>query len=127
METTINKRINEIVDKFYGGKQTVFAKEIGYSPSRVNGWCIGTYEPKFETIARILERHPQINIYWFVLGNGEMLTPNEFNHQANCAEQDKLIEQYEEKIQQLNRIIEKLEEDKERLWNLIENNNKINR
>lgn len=129
MKTTINERINDIVTKFYSGKQALFAKKIGYSPSRVNGWCLGTYEPKFETIARIMEEHPQININWFILGSGEMLDIVGNSYRINeinsiCAEPNKQIEEYKEKVEQLKRQIEKLEADKERLWNLVENNKK---
>ena len=73
-ESTVNERIREIINTFYNGNVTAFAKASFVSRTTLNS-IIGTKEvnPGYEVIRNIGEiSSPKINLRWLVSGKGDM-------------------------------------------------------
>jgi len=123
------KNILLSIDKFSGGKHTVFAKKAGIPPSTFQSYMKGNL-PKPEHLIRIYETY-NISINWLLTGKGKMVLEPEkesgvaentpiYNKEEKPAEdaadhilknkliqtQDKLISQMELIDQLKNRLAE---------------------
>lgn len=67
---TIHDRITQLVNKFGGGKNTVFASVIGSNEANVRGYRTATM-PKFDFLEKIA-RNLDINLDWLLTGRGQM-------------------------------------------------------
>ena len=69
----MNKRLGEIIEYKTGGKQTLFAEFMGWSPQYLSkllrGDSIG-----LAPVISLLTKLPEINARWLLLGEGDMLT-----------------------------------------------------
>lgn len=68
----MNKRLIEIIKYRTGGKQTPFASLMGWSPQYLNKLVKGV-DFGLAPVLAILQKLPEINARWFLLGEGEML------------------------------------------------------
>lgn len=68
----ITERINLLVERHTKGNYSKFADIIDISKSAFSKICRGEVEPRLSTLRSILERFPDTNGSWLILGN-----PNE--------------------------------------------------
>ena len=68
----MNYRLIEIIKYRTGGKQTQFASLMGWSPQYLNKLVKGV-DFGLAPVLAILQKLPEINARWFLLGEGEML------------------------------------------------------
>lgn len=68
----MNNRLSEIIKYKTGGKQTQFASFMGWSPQYLNKLVKGV-DFGLAPVLAILQKLPEINARWFLLGEGEML------------------------------------------------------
>lgn len=68
----MNKRLIEIIKYRTGGKQTPFASLMGWSPQYLNKLVKGV-DFGLAPVLAILQKLPEINARWFLLGEGDML------------------------------------------------------
>jgi len=129
METTFSQRLREVIH-YTRKKDLDFARSIGISKQNLYTYLtipkgktkLGS--PHVETLSRICEAYPQINIHWLITGNGEMLSAsnNEINDDAapynkdckECRALRRTIKVYENHIElltsNLNRCNKELEQ-----------------
>lgn len=71
----INERIQEIIRKLFNGNKSAFSKRIEIKPTTLSN--ITRKEkpanPSSDILERIIKNIPEINAYWLVIGQGEML------------------------------------------------------
>lgn len=68
----MNNRLIEIIKYRTDGKQTPFATLMGWSPQYLNKLVRGV-DFGLAPVLAILQKLPEINARWFLLGEGEML------------------------------------------------------
>lgn len=68
----MNERLMEIIQYKAGGKQTVFAEMMGWSPQYIAKLVRGDNFGLSPVLA-ILSAFPEINARWFLFGQGQML------------------------------------------------------
>jgi hypothetical protein len=74
METTVNDRLNLLVDTFENGKKARFARAIGLSAQGAQSMLTGRQsEPGYQVLVQILNAYPQVSMEWLIFGRGEML------------------------------------------------------
>lgn len=74
MESSVNERLNAIVDAFENGKKAAFARKVGISPQGAQELLAGRKgDPSFKVLVKILESYPQVQMEWLILGRGEMV------------------------------------------------------
>jgi len=73
-QTTVNQRIEQLVEHFCHGNKSAFAKAIGIS-SQGLGEIIGGRQsaPSFAALQKIAVAYPSVSVHWLVLGEGSML------------------------------------------------------
>jgi hypothetical protein len=75
-QSTVNQRLNLLVDTFENGVKAAFARKAGISPQGAQELLAGRKgDPSFKVLVKILESYPTVNANWLVLGIGEMLLP----------------------------------------------------
>lgn len=72
MESTINKRIEEIIE-YFGMNVSSFSKLIGVAQTSLRDCVKGGAEPKYSTLNKIIIAKPLISSEWLLTGNGNML------------------------------------------------------
>jgi len=68
----MNNRLKDIIQYKTGGKQTAFASLMGWSPQYL-AKLVGGGNFGLQPALTILEKFPDINARWFLLGEGAML------------------------------------------------------
>lgn len=68
----MNKRLLDVIKYKTGGRQNVFAALMGWTPQYL-GKLISGVNFGLQPVLSILEKLPEINARWFLLGQGEML------------------------------------------------------
>lgn len=68
----MNNRLQEIIKYKTGGRQTDFAAAMGWSPQYVTKLLRGE-NFGIKPVTTLLEKLPEINARWLLLGQGEML------------------------------------------------------
>lgn len=123
--TTINERINAILQTLYGGNATVMAKSTFIKRTTINS-ITGPDEasPRFDVLSKIGEiSSPRISMEWLIRGTGNMLldeisastTVNSNNENTNINDGDtisRLIALLEEKDKQINNLMEIIKKKK---------------
>lgn len=69
---TIHERIRLLVEQLAGGKNTVFAQNLGISESNVRGY-IKNVVPKADVLSKIVTTYDVISPSWLLTGEGPML------------------------------------------------------
>jgi SMC interacting uncharacterized protein involved in chromosome segregation len=72
METTVNQRIAEIIDKFGYKSRRSFSEKIGIAQTSFNDILKGA-EPKYSTLNKILLAEPLVSPGWLLTGEGKMM------------------------------------------------------
>lgn len=70
----MHNRLLDIIKYKTGGKQTVFATLIGWSPQYLAKLLRGE-NFGITPVVKIIEALPEINARWFLIGEGEMIEP----------------------------------------------------
>lgn len=68
----MNERLLELIEYKAGGRQTVFAEMMGWSPQYVAKLIRGE-NFGLSPVVSILSAFPEINARWFLFGQGQML------------------------------------------------------
>ena len=71
---TITERIQFILDH-YNLTAGVFAEKIGIQKSSVSHLLSGRNKPSFQFLSKLVKAFPEINLNWFISGDGDI-----FNH-----------------------------------------------
>lgn len=101
---TISQRLRLFLDEINLGQQE-FANAIGVSKQVVSNAVNGrTKFPKSDFLIQVIRAYPQLNIYWLLLGEGEM-----FSDEPNIDFQEQLEKLKEENSKLKDKIIELLE------------------
>ncbi len=73
-QTSVNQRLNLLVDLFEKGKKAAFARKAGISPQGAQELLAGRKgDPSFKVLIKILEAYPQIRTDWLLFGKDDML------------------------------------------------------
>ena len=75
----INIKINHIVNHFFNGNNSDFAKKLGTSEANIRNYREKT-TPKFDFIEKLFEKLPEINPEWLLTGKGSMLKSEDCNN-----------------------------------------------
>jgi DNA transposition AAA+ family ATPase len=89
-QTTVNQRLEKLVDHFSQGNKSAFAKTVGVS-SQGLGEILGGRQsaPSFLLLQKLFIAYPQVRMPWLILGEGSMLVTQP-NTDAVKALQDKI-------------------------------------
>jgi len=73
METTINQRIEQIIEKYAKGNTRQFANSIEVTPTSFANY-VGKRQskPGYDVLKSILETYPKLSSEWLIHGTGEM-------------------------------------------------------
>lgn len=66
----MNDRLRYIIDVKFGGRQTAFAAEMGWTPQFVSKMVTGTAGIGLKPILAILQKFPNLDARWLLLGEG---------------------------------------------------------
>lgn len=100
----ISKRIQKIIE-YYQLTPSDFADRVGIQRSGVSHLTSGRNKPSVDFIEKLINAFPEVNINWFVTGNGEMInekkiTKEEFPIENNSSSSTLLLfPEFEEKIE----------------------------
>ena len=70
----MNDRLLELIQYKTGGKQADFAEFMGWSPQYLNRLTKGESGIGIRPIITLLEKFPELNARWLLLGEGAMIT-----------------------------------------------------
>lgn len=70
----MNKRLLEIIQYKTAGKQAEFACIMGWSPQYLNRLAKGESGIGIRPVVALLEKFPELNARWLLLGEGAMIT-----------------------------------------------------
>ncbi|WP_159517277.1 helix-turn-helix domain-containing protein [Sunxiuqinia indica] len=70
----MNTRIKRFMDH-QGITSSELADSIGVQRSNVTHVLHGRNKPSFQFISKMLEKYPEINAKWLIMGDGDMLEP----------------------------------------------------
>lgn len=70
----MNERLLEIIQYKTAGKQADFAEIMGWSPQYLNRLTKGESGIGIRPIIALLEKFPELNARWLLLGEGAMIT-----------------------------------------------------
>lgn len=106
---SIGKRLKTLIEDQKISVQR-FAVMLGQSEASVYNYLSDKTVPKLDTASIILDAFPGINPYWLLLGKGDMMIKEGETANAGKMKEDSisnsLQKQYEDKIQDLERIID---------------------
>lgn len=74
MTVIMNNRLRQIIEYTTGGNQTEFAALMGWSPQYLSRLILGQGGIGIRPVVALLEKFPDINARWLLLGEGAMLT-----------------------------------------------------
>lgn len=83
----MKERIREIID-YLSITQAEFANRIGVQRANITHILTGRHKPSLDIIQKILEKFPEINAEWLILGKGEMLKDSSRKNSSNFKTQD---------------------------------------
>jgi len=63
------KRLQKILEEF-GLTATAFAEEIDFNRSTISHLLSGRNKPSLEFVLKVVERFPEVNLYWLLNGKG---------------------------------------------------------
>ena len=121
VESSIQERMKQLVDDI--GTKNSFSKAIGVNPSVV-GNIVGRRlsKPSFEVIEKIMQKFPDVNLEWLILGKGTMWKPAKPNAKKIQDQQSALINKtIKQKVKKQTAILEKLIESQKREINTLTN------
>jgi len=87
----IDDRIKQIL-KHYGFTAAEFAERLKIQKSSISHILSGRNKPSFQFISKLANNFPEINLHWFITGEGDI-----FNHPVQNTKYENLSKQ--EKVQ----------------------------
>ena len=83
-KSTVNQRMQIIVDDKFSGNKAAFAEAIGLAPNSISNY-LGKKRastPSADLLEKIVNSL-NINAYWLITGEGDMYAPNKIDIPAN--------------------------------------------
>lgn len=68
-----SRRLQKILD-YYNISATAFSEEIDFSRSTISHLLSGRNKPSLEFVMKVLERFPEVELYWLLKGKGTFPT-----------------------------------------------------
>lgn len=65
-----SKRLEKILD-YYGLTATAFSDEIDFNRSTISHLLSGRNKPSLEFVMKVLQKFPEVELYWLLNGKGE--------------------------------------------------------
>ncbi len=78
---TISDRLKKILS-YYSLTAAQFAQELGVQKSSISHILSGRNKPSFQFLTKLAKRFPEINLKWFITGEGTMLVEEKFRTDA---------------------------------------------
>lgn len=109
MESTVNERINTIIEKS-GLTLTAFARKIGIAQTSLRDCVKNDAEPKYSTLNKIIIAEPSFSAKWLLTGIGDMFE----NVDVNKEDSDEAVSLknkimiLEDKLKDKDEMIDKL-------------------
>ncbi len=73
--TAFKKRLQTLLDH-YELSATAFAEEVGVQRSSISHLLSGRNNPSLDFVLKVVQRFPEVNLYWFLNGKGSFpMTP----------------------------------------------------
>ena len=89
------KRLQKILD-FYSLSATAFSEKIDFNRSTISHLLSGRNKPSLEFIMKVLEKFPEVELYWLLNGKGSFpSTPSHENQTSSPAQietSEKIVE-----------------------------------
>ena len=63
------KRLQKVLD-YYGVSATAFSEEIDFNRSTISHLLSGRNKPSLEFVMKVLQKYPEIELYWLLNGKG---------------------------------------------------------
>ena len=83
------KRLQKILE-YYSLSATAFSEELSFNRSTISHLLSGRNKPSLEFVMKVLERFPEVELYWLLNGKGTF--PTSKNHEENTAKlQDEIL------------------------------------
>ena len=67
------KRLQKILD-YYSVSATAFSEELDVNRSTISHLLSGRNKPSLEFVMKVLQRYPEVDLYWFLNGKGNFPT-----------------------------------------------------
>ncbi len=81
-KSTVNQRMQQIVDSKFDGKRAAFAKSVGIPPTSMSNYFKKQSAiPSAEILEKIVNA-VDVNAYWLLTGKGDMNQPNKACHRS---------------------------------------------
>lgn len=113
----VNQRLKFLIKKL-NLNITSFSKEIGISQSSIRNIVDGENQPSAKVLIPILERYPELNANWLLVGTGEIF----FNEKNQVQEEKVEYKTAQQEVEALKKEIELLRgslKDKEEIIRLM--------
>jgi hypothetical protein len=78
MNSTIGTRLKEFIE-FKKMEQVDFARSVGAPKQTLNHW-LNNQSITVHWLTTIVQEYPELNIYWLLIGTGEMINPSKENY-----------------------------------------------
>lgn len=119
---SITERFNLLI-KSLNFNPTSFSKEVGLSQTSIRNVVDGTNQPSAKILVPLLERFPNVNINWLLIGQGDMWLVETGTIEERLEAKNKIIKLLEQSVNNLEQTIElqkKTIKDKEALIKKLE-------
>ena len=88
---SISSRLAALIEHF-GLTASAFADKMGVQRSGVSHLISGRNKPSLDFIVKVLDAFPEVDLYWLLIGKGEMLKAED-SFTYNAAANDEVKEQ----------------------------------
>ena len=78
MNSTIGQRLKEFIE-YKRMEHVDFARSVGAPKQTLNHW-LNNQSITVHWLTKIVQEYPELNIYWLLIGTGEMINPSKENH-----------------------------------------------
>ena len=75
------KRLEKIID-FYGLSATAFSEAIDFNRSTISHLLSGRNKPSLEFVMKVVQKFPEVELYWLLNGKGSFPAQKENNEQG---------------------------------------------
>jgi len=108
----VSYRIKILIEKLNLDAKS-FALRLDINPSSISHLTSGRNKPSFDFLQKIVEKFPNVNIYWLLTGKGEILK----NEEINYVKQEDTEE--EKKSTDVNKNSDKIAKEKKEIEKII--------
>ncbi|HBY69577.1 MAG TPA: transcriptional regulator [Flavobacteriaceae bacterium] len=75
------KRLEKIME-FYGLSATAFSEAIDFNRSTISHLLSGRNKPSLEFVMKVVQKYPEVELYWLLNGKGTFPAEKEKNEQT---------------------------------------------